>query len=462
MKYFPTGIAMALLLIVWNNSIAQSLETDFSLSAEGGSVSNTYLMPFIPEWDRSRISGFTSLSPAGQFRWRGSGRSATLYGAGHFLHFYDDRPTWTGGYLTPVFRQHIASGFSARASGGWSYYSSTYSRNINWLFAGMEWVPSPFVKLGISAGSGWRTYRGLLVRPDETRRYDSYGLEFQYWPRYRWQLRTTFQSSLAHLRRPADGFTISVAAVHYRRSGMSIVLQTGLEQYSMEFQSNLSNGALIIPGTIAGIPVTSENETAQVNEVIRLENRFLRTFLRVSHPYSDWVTLTGTLSGLLWLGSEDNDIVSDFQVSAGVQIPLSFPISRTGEIRSIRWNTQKREEQDQKPKPEYEPDSADPMRDQELALDQNQKLLATLSVQYKGNASLYLTGDFIDWDDPGIPLHRTGRNRYRVELDLSAGVYEYKIRKRTNSRHEWLELPDNVSTVRDGFGGKNGRLFIDY
>jgi hypothetical protein len=81
-------------------------------------------------------------------------------------------------------------------------------------------------------------------------------------------------------------------------------------------------------------------------------------------------------------------------------------------------------------------------------------------VQYKGNESLYLTGDFNDWDQPGIPLQRAGRNRYRAEIDMEPGIYQYKILTRQNGDLEWLDLSGQAATVDDGFGGRNGRVII--
>jgi hypothetical protein len=100
------------------------------------------------------------------------------------------------------------------------------------------------------------------------------------------------------------------------------------------------------------------------------------------------------------MSSEDNSVLSDIELSAGVQYSFSPVMAKRGVPYGVRW--------------EAEPDSK-----------------TTIEVQYKGNESLYLTGDFNDWDQPGIPLERTGRNRYRATLDVDPGIYQYKILARS-------------------------------
>ncbi len=442
---------MSGLMIISYESFARNMETVITLSTSGGYVSNSYLIPGIPDWDRREVSAYATLTPSANMLLTGTGRSLALTGTGRLMHITGERPDRAAGFLHTLFRQRITSTVSLRAFGGLNYYSTfdhtnSSTRNIQWFQAGLEWLVSPFARFEVMGGSGWRTYDMPNDMESTSSRYDSYGLGFEYWPGFRWRLRTDFHSSLAHVTNPGDGFTGFFSISRYLSGGAMIMLQTGLEQYSTEFQSTPDNGTGP-PDFIAGLflPVTGYKPTGpgsfsdepailsehSESEIITLEDRFHRTSLQLSYPIHDRFTLTGTFSGLLWFSSEDDYIEPDFQFSAGLQVPFSIRKSRSGEVQSLQWKF---------PEPRE----------------------ATLTVRYRDDHALYITGDFINWDQPGIPLEKTGRNLYRVTLDLSQGVYDFKIVKRKNNQYKWLDLPENTTTISDGFGGRNGRVFIDY
>lgn len=456
MKHLLCGILMTAMILATYNTYAQQYETDLTLSASSGYSSNTYLMPMVPDWDQSEMSVFNAFTPSGTFLMTGTGRSLSLSGTGQLMHISGDRPNRAAGYLSTLYRQRITSSISARALGGLNIYSTTdqatsFTRDMQWFRAGFEWLFSPFAKFELTGGSSWRTYDGL-EEGTLSSRYDAYSLGLEYWPGFRWQLKTDFHSSLSHIADPGNGFISTISVSRFHRNGTMIRFQTGLEQYSSTFSSTLANeaGSRIsetnfypidsgIHATKSGLHSSTGTDMGtgeflqlpETDETITLEDRFHRTSLQVYYPVGERVTLSGTLSGLLWFSSEDDQIEPDFQVSAGVRIPFSIQRSQAGEFRSFRW------------------ESTEPQQ-------------AVLTVEYKGDQPLYITGDFNDWENPGIPFQKTGRNRYQVTLELSPGTYEYKIGKRENDQHDWLDFPDHITTVSDGFGGENGRVFIDY
>ncbi len=416
-----SAIMMTTIATYWSTASAQNLETEVTLSAGSGYASNSYLIPMIPEWERRYISAFTTFTPSARMRYAGSGRSITVNGIGQLLHFYDERPTWGGGYLTTTFRQRLSSSFTARASGGLGSHATSYNRDLQWLQLGVDWLATSSTRLEATAGSGWRTIRNLENMDDMTDRFTTYSLGIEYWPSFRWRLRMNFNSNLDHLSSPGDGFSSTVSATNHRFNGLVLMLETGLEQYTVAFQSSRETET---GSTDNGLFNDDEN-------TLNIQNRFHRTTFRASYPVSGRITLTGTVAGLLWFSSADDEIEPDYQISAGIQVPFSLRRVRSGELRSLDFESERSGR-------------------------------TTLTVRYRGDANLYITGDFNDWEDPGIPLRKTNRNRYSVALDLSVGMHQFKIAKRENDELEWLELPDDAPTVNDGFGGKNGRIIIDY
>ncbi len=422
MRYLLISTIMTTMITTGHNAFSQRIETDVFLSAESGYVSNIYLNPYVPEWDRSLVSVFSSFSPAVQLRWADSKNSVSVSGTGYFLHLFDERDGWSGAYLASMYRRRLTSLLSARVSSGTNYFSGSQYRNIQWLQVGAEWAFSPFAKVETHLGSGWQSITGF--EDEETRRIrnDSYRLGAEYWPGYRWRLRVQFYSGLGHITSPGDGFVSSISASHFTQNRLAVTLRTGLEQYSQEFQMSPDNG---------GGPLQGGTGMADDGSIVTLEDRFHRTILNVSYPIRNNVSVTGTAAGLLWFSSEDDDILADYQVSAGLQVSFSPKRIRTGEISTVEWNQRSESEK-------------------------------IVTVRYRGDERLYITGDFNDWELPGIPLRRLGRNRFRAELELPRGVHQYKIGVRENGSLEWLELPGEAATVSDGFGGRNGRVFVDY
>jgi hypothetical protein len=415
-------IAIAPCILSVQDALSQRIQTDVYLSAETGYGSNIYLNPYVPEWDRSYISIFSAFSPAVQLRWADSKNSVTANATGYFLHLVDERDGWRGGYVSSSYSRRLTSSLLARASGGLNNFSGFRFRNVQWIQAGAEWFFSPFAKAEAHIGTGWQSVEGFGDEATIRHRNDSYRLGVEYWPGYRWRLRAQFFSGLGNITSPGDGFVSSLSATHFMQNRMAVTLRTGLEQYSQEFQMSPENG----PGPIQGGVILADNGT-----VLTLEDRFHRTTLTVSYPLRENVSVTGTAAGLLWFSSQDDDVLGDYQVSAGVQVAFSPRRVRRGAIRSLEWNRHSND-------------------------------VKIVTIRYSGDERLYITGDFNDWELPGVPLQKEGRNRYRASLELSSGVHQYKIGVRENDSLEWLEFPNEVATVSDGFGGKNGRIIIDH
>lgn len=82
-----------------------------------------------------------------------------------------------------------------------------------------------------------------------------------------------------------------------------------------------------------------------------------------------------------------------------------------------------------------------------------------LEVPYEGPGRLYLTGSFNQWAEPGRPLRSTERGTYVITTEVPPGRHEFAIRVEGDEERSWLELPDGIPTVQDGFGRENGVLY---
>lgn len=421
---------MTILFISGGNSVSGQPVTDFHISANSGYATNPYMIPMISEWDRGLGGAYAFLSPSMQMRWGGYKQNLAINTSAYLHQITEGNQTWTGGFLSADYRRNITSSLNARVTGGLNYHETSYQRSLQWVQVGAEWSASHFTRFDLNLGPIRQHFSNHNDADDFSSRYDAYRIGAEYWPGYRWRLKTEFTSSLSHITNPGESFSLSASVTRFLSGGYTLILQSGLEQYTHEFEFFPENGTgTSVPQSqmmLQQIPDTPDEEI-----VYTMEDRFHRTSLTVYRPVGNRLTITGRISGLLWFSSEDSAIESDFQFSAGLQIPFSLRRSQSGPVQSLDWKS-------------TEPGET------------------VLTLRYSGDDPLYITGDFNNWDTPGIPMQKTGRNRYRVDLDLSAGMYEFKIAIRDNDQVEWMELPDDTPTTDDGFGGQNGNVFVDY
>ena len=68
-----------------------------------------------------------------------------------------------------------------------------------------------------------------------------------------------------------------------------------------------------------------------------------------------------------------------------------------------------------------------------------------------------LTGDFINWNPDGIPLHHHGSDEWTVQLDLAPGDYQYRLR----ADGAWVDDPEATRRVDNPFGTQNCILTVE-
>lgn len=70
--------------------------------------------------------------------------------------------------------------------------------------------------------------------------------------------------------------------------------------------------------------------------------------------------------------------------------------------------------------------------------------------------AVFVAGTFNDWRPDATPLHLAMSDLWTVELELTSGVYEYRL----VVDGCWCSDPDASETVPNPFGGQNAVLRV--
>lgn len=394
----------------------QDWQTAFLLNTRTGYTSNMYLNPILSEWDRAENTGYLLISPMGNLS-VSSGRLFTDLTAGAaYEPFYGSRDAWFGGFSILNTRYRLSKRWRLGAEAGAGYYSTAFDRTIYWAQPVLSWSPGLFTMVHFKAGPSFRK-----VEPDpeteqnETEQFNTYSVDFEYWPNFNWQLRGGVFGSL---EQPMENAGFRISADYRFTRNFQLSLRSGLERYQYQILTETGGGGSFPP---TGGPGTGE-------QLIDEADRLFRAGVGTTYRVSSGLTVTLSTDYLNYYSTATEESISDFHLSGGFRISLFRSDARSGA---------------------------------DIDLQQNGNQAIILNLNYSGEGQLYILGEFNDWQKPGIPLNRQSRNRYVAQLSLDAGAYEYKILLVEDSEEKWIELSDDVYTVSDGFGGENGLIFID-
>lgn len=407
--------AMVLLACLPVKSFSQDWQAVFLLDSRSGYTGNTYLSPYLAEWDRSGKSGYFLIAPLGQVAFASDRFSADFTGGYVFQPFFDDRDSWNGlfGSFTSQFR--LSDKVSAGVETGASRFDTVIERDLIWVQPFILFSPSLFTQLRLKTGSSFRTmYNFDTEGGDVDDRYDSYTIELETWPDFRWQLRSSLYGSISD---PAANIGFRFSANHRVNRSLKFLINTGLERFGYSVTTDTGGGGFPPIGAPGGQQTVTEADI------------ILRAGLGTSWQLNKNLTLMIQGDVLNYSSSATGDSFSDIHVSGGVRIAM-FPSFSGKNKAKVDWKA-------------------------------NGSQSVILKLNYKGDGRLFITGEFNDWEKPGIALsHQTG-NRYAAQLSLEPGVYEYKILLVEGSDERWIDFSDDTYTVSDGFGGTNGLIFID-
>ncbi|MGF1671928.1 MAG: glycogen-binding domain-containing protein [Balneolaceae bacterium] len=408
---------MIILSILSNKEInAQNLDAFITIDSRAGFSTNTFLNPFLAEWDRTENSGYAMVSPLANILVSSNRFAVDFTGGFVFEPFFDGRDTWHGGLLLADARYRIGNSITAGVETGGSYFTSFFTRQLYWVQPKISWSPSLFTRLSFKAGPTFRDYENFREE-DLNDRIDLYALEFETWPALNWQLTGGIFGNFA--TSISDNLSSRFSVTKIFDNSFRLSVRGGIDQFKNEIITG-TNG----PGgpPFGGFrPVTTTEEETDV---------LLRAGLAASYELFSSFSITTNLD-FVNLQSTGTPAASDVHFSAGVR--YTFPLglsSGGGKGASPKWEK-----------------------------ENNSALI--LNINYKGNGRLFLTGDFNGWEKPGIPLIKQKQKRYAAQISLDSGAYEYKILLIEGDKEEWVDFTPDTFTVNDGFGGENGLIIIE-
>lgn len=408
--------AMIILAIIPFQSYCQNWQGILLLDARSGYTGNTYLNPYLAEWDRSSESGYFMTAPLGQISFAADKFSAEATAGYVYQPFFDERDAWNGTFASLSGQYRISDKISAGMDTGASSFSTIVNRDLYWVQPVITVTPSLFTQLRFKAGSTFRTLHDFDTDGSNiSDRYDSYTIELETWPDFRWQIRSALYGNISD-----PSANIGLRTVVERRVSRSfrLTLNTGFERFGYTITSETGGGGGFPPiGNPGGEVTTSEADF------------LLRGGLGAAWQLNRNLSLTIQGDLLNYSSSFSGESFTDVNVTGGIRIAM-FPSFGDKKRADVEWR-----------------------------LNGTQQVI--LQLNYKGEGQLYITGDFNDWDKPGIALSRQNGNRYAARLELEPGVYEYKVLLVEGSDENWIELSDETYTVSDSFGGTNGLIFID-
>ncbi len=202
---------------------------------------------------------------------------------------------------------------------------------------------------------------------------------------------------------------------------VGITLSASINRYTNNFAVSPETGGLL----------SGPDQPGTEDEIIKQTDRLLRSGITVSFPIARNVTGSGTVGHhTFWAGNGESR--SDIAASVGIRYSVSG-----SSLFNRRHN---------RLEPEWEKRNNDAV---------------VVSVNFSGDGDLFLTGEFNDWERPGVALSRQNRKSLAAKVELEPGIYEYKVILLRDGEESWVELSDDTMTVSDGFGGTNGLIFIE-
>lgn len=418
------AILLFMMAICTHTAWSQNTELQLLVDSRVGYSTNTFLHPFVNEWDTADRGAYSRLLTAGQLFWNRGDVSANVTAGGFYEPIFDNRPGWSGFYGNGNVNYRISQRFTAGVESSVNRISSEYGRNSASVMPAISWSPSLFTRIQARAGSSFRSYVDLQTEEGDQRvseRFDLYGVEIERWPSMNWRISGSVFGLMD--QNLFENHSISLSLSRLFRNSASVTAQFSFNQYLNRF---LIEGEAGPGGPPFGGPAGGTED-----EIVEESDRLLRSGISFRVPIAGNFTAIGSLSHMTFIPGF-GDSRSDIELSAGVQ----YRFSVTDAVRSHGL--------DISPDWEKRSDGA-----------------VMLKVRHRGEGTIYITGEFNDWDRPGIPLHRVSSRRYAVQLDLEPGIYEYKILEKDGDEERWLELSGETMTVSDGFGGENGLIIID-
>ncbi len=408
-----------------------------------GYLTNGFLEPAFSGWTPGLDSGFGTLGATGALEWSASATTVSLVGRARWMAVAESSTTWSSYLGRASLRQGLAEPLALEVEGALSEVRETTDRRTLWARTLLAWTVSPRVRLRVGPAVAQRRFPGLERSfdpgdapappgtpgppsaasvvgpiPGATARVNGTGdvtavatsrllsLELEAWPGSRWRV----DGRLHGGHTDSDDL-----AVDYVGGGGSVRLTRWVG----------SDASLSVGGGLEGFGYRAAVESGDSTPEVPEDDLLWHAEASASWPLGTGIELRGRVAGV---GDARSSAGADVLASVGLRVATGGRLGSAGERAARIWS----------PVPEG----------------------VRLSIPYRGEGRLHLTGDFNDWADPGLELRSAGGGVRTTTLGLEPGVYRYRIRVVEGDEERWLELPEGVPVEEDGFGGTNGVLVV--
>ena len=405
----------------------QQLSGAFSLTGTTGYQTNSYLDPVLGEWDPNTTPTFLAFDPSVALTYTAPSVQLGVRGA---VRTYPRRVERS---LLPLMRLSgsgqftVASQWAVGLYGGGSRYRLNSERNTWWALPALAWSPGSGTTLEVRGGVAGR--RNVLASGGTSRQTSAVGvLVGDTWFTDRWRGRMSLYVSngRAAARTATYGGTgLTVASTYWWTDRLALTGHAAFEQVRYERTQEQAAGG----DSPIGMEEASGGATTTTTTT---SDRLWRVGAEVSWTLRSGVTLFTRAQGMAADLEASGARSFDAHVGGGVRWRIAHALA--GSRRAARTR----------------------------GLWHNEDEGLRFHIRYEGPGQLYVTGDFNDWADPGIPLRQVEPERYTAVLPLTPGRYEYRIRiVDREGETRWLAFPEGARTVRDGFGGVNGVCIVE-
>lgn len=407
-------------------AIAQTVETMLMFDARSGYTGNSFLNPFFPVWDNTVDDGFFTVTPMAQLSLSGRQTSASVTGGVSYQDFYSGGSSTTGYFFAADGNWRMNRWFSLGLEAGTSRMRAVTDRDQYWVQPVVRLRSGLFTQWELKAGVSDRSIYNDFAEPvNSSVTFYSYSVGLETWPSFNWRFRSALSGDIED---PTSTFGVRAGADVWPRQSLQLTVESSFERFRFDFsQDQGQNPGEEGPNTPTPF-MSSAMAMANVGTPIASGN-IVRGGIEAAYSATELITLFSKLEGLRFSDSTVENSTTSAQISAGFRFVIRPRVSRGGgaTVQMQKTNGQ----------------------------------AITMHLAYSGPGTLYITGEFNQWETPGVPLVRVSGNRYAVQLDLPPGGYEYKILLLEGESERWIPLSDDTYTVPDGFGGENGLLFID-
>lgn len=407
-----------MLLLGWGllagGAVGQHVSGALSLTSLAGYQTNPYLDPVLGEWDPSVSPGFVAVDPAVALRFATPKLQLDLAGQARLDPGRPEQATVPLVRVSGAGQYALASRWQVGGSAGRSWYRLNAERDTWWALPALTWQPGARSALTVRGGVAGR--RNALASGSTSRQTSTVGvLEGRLWLTDRWRGQLSVYRSNSRTATGATtygGTGITASTTYWWTSRLALRGHATFERVNYDIAQPVEG---------AGAPAAPS---------VTVSDRLWRGGGEVRWTVHDPVALFARAQAMVADLQQAGTTSFDVHVGAGVRWRLGRTLAgrRATAARGL-WH--------------------------------NADGGLRFHVPYDGDGQLYVTGEFNDWADPGVPLRPAGSNRYAATLPLPPGRYEYRIRIVDDGTTRWLELPDDARTVNDGFGGVNGVCIVE-